>query len=341
MTKWSSKGKKIPVQSPIKKIDQANKIYNISDLKVLPSTYQEINDHFSKYREAHTFLLRQKAFEVIEKIRGRPLICYATKTYNLPKFPAASGITTAIDNSDVDAFADLVRTTDGDEVDVFIISNGGSAEATERIVNCLRNKFKRISFIVPGCAYSAATLMCLAGDEIIIDDIGTLGPIDPQINGIPARAILRGIEEIEKRLKEEGPSALSAYLPMIAKYDLHILEICKSAQKLSERLATQWLSKYMLKCGETSQGVVNVVKFLTNYDEHHSHARTISREEADANGIKVLKLEAIHDLEIPVRSLYNQYNFFFDKTGFYKMYENNRGINWGRQFVLNPQQIKP
>jgi hypothetical protein len=33
---------------------------------------------------------------------------------------------------------------------------------------------------------------------------GTLGPIDPQINGIPARAIRRAFETLEERLAAEG-----------------------------------------------------------------------------------------------------------------------------------------
>jgi hypothetical protein len=70
-----------------------------------------------------------------------------------------------------------------------------------------------------------------------MDTVGTLGPIEPQINGIPARAILRAFETIQKRLHDEGPKGLTAYMPLLSKYDLHILEICKSAQELSEELA--------------------------------------------------------------------------------------------------------
>ena len=57
--------------------------------------------------------------------------------------------------------------------------------------------------------------MCLAGDEILMLPEGTLGPIDPQLNGVPARAILRGFERLEKRLAEEGAKALTVYVPLL------------------------------------------------------------------------------------------------------------------------------
>jgi len=164
-----------------------------------------------------------------------------------------------------------------------------------------------------------------------MDSLGTLGPIDPQINGVPARAILRAFETIEKRLKEEGPRALTAYMPLISKYDLHILEICKSAQELSEELARNWLSTYMLKCSEKDDRVKDIVSFFSDYDIQKSHGRSIDRGKASELGLKVINVEEIEDLADLVRSLYNQYELWFDKTSFYKVFENARGINWGRQ----------
>lgn len=84
----------------------------------------------------------------------------------------------------------LLDLATGENVDVFLISNGGSPEAAERIIKLLRSKYKKVRFLIAGNAYSAATMMCFAGDEIIMHCQGTLGPIDPQIGGIPAHSIL-------------------------------------------------------------------------------------------------------------------------------------------------------
>jgi len=298
-----------------------------SKLEKLPSTYGAINDYFAKFGQANPFLLRNETFKRIEKATERPLICFVTKTRNV-----APGTPAYIDDSDLTGIGDLIQPIQGKQLDVFITSNGGSAEASERIVRLLRSKFDSVRFLVPSNAYSAATLICFSADEIVMGQVGTLGPIDPQINGVPARAILRAFENLETRLKTEGPRALTAYMPLISKYDLHVLEICKSAQELSEELARTWLSTYMLKCGENDDAVTKVIDFFKSYDVHKSHGRSIDRDRARETGLtKVVNAEATPGLADLLTSLLNQYELWFDKTHFYKMYEDARGTNWGRQ----------
>jgi hypothetical protein len=298
-------------------------------------TYQAVSDYLSKQgNSAAAFSLRKETIYCIEQLTRRPLICYTTKTSNTPQ-----GVPAFIDDSDLVGFSDLVQTTPGDAVDVFIVSNGGAPEATERIVRLLREQYKSIRFIVPANAFSAATLMCFSGDEILMDFQSSLGPIDPQIGGIPARAILRAFESLESRLKEEGPRALTAYMPVLSKYDLHLLEICKSAEELSKELASNWLSSYMLKCDEKDQRVITAIDFFSKYDIHKSHGRSIGRNKAMELGLCVSKIEGIEGLSGLIRGLYNQYIFFFEKTGFYKLFENIRGINWGRAAPLVAPQF--
>ena len=211
------------------------------------------------------------------------------------------------------AFGDLIHLVKGSRVDVLVASNGGSAEATERIVHLLRERFEHIRFIIPANAYSAATMMCFAGDEIIMGPLATLGPIDPQLGGIPARAILRSFERLEQRLKEEGPHAITAYMPLLQKYDLHILEICRSVEELSQELARTWLSRYMFKCQEDNDDVVKIVNFFASYDTHKSHSRGIDRQSSRQIGLKVVNVEDIDGLGDLVRSLRSQYDFWFDR----------------------------
>jgi hypothetical protein len=307
-----------------------------ASLPELPTTYQALNDYVERAGSINPFALRHETFLRIERVTQVPLICYVAKTQNL-----VQGIPAHIEDSDLIGFDDLVQSTEGDAVDIFLISNGGSAETTERIVKLLREQYKRIRFILPANAYSAATLMCLAGDEIIMDGSATLGPIDPQINGIPTRAILRAFEQIKEKLKNEGPGALTAYMPLLSKYDLHIFEMCKSAEELSTELAGNWVSSYMLKCDRNDPRVVKIVNFLADYDLHKSHARSIDRVTARGLELEVINTESMNGLGNLIRSLRNQYAFWFDKTPFFKMFENARGINWGRQAQQMVMQLPP
>lgn len=160
---------------------------------------------------------------------------------------------------------------------------------------------------------------------------GTLGPIDPQFNDIPAREIQRAFKRLEEKVKEEGPEALTTYMPQIRKYDLTILDQCETAQDLSEELARHWLITYMFKKTEEAFDVGKIIEVLTNYELQKSHARSIGREKAHALGLKVKNIEDKKGLSELVQSLYNQYEFVFDRTHYYKLFENAYGIAWGRR----------
>lgn len=278
--------------------------------------------------EISPYPLRKETLLRIERITGRPVICYVTKTNNLPQDVA---VATYIEDGDLSAFSDLVHSTPQKDVDVLLVSNGGLAETAERIVRLLRGSFETVRFIVPANAYSAATLMCFAGDEIIIDLGGTLGPIDPQYGGIPARTILRSFEKIEERLQTEGPRALAAYMPLIEKYDLHLLEMCRSAEELSKELARDFLSNHMFKGDEKADQIAGIVKFFSDYDLHKSHARGVGRDETRERGLKVTNAEDIEGLSDLIRSVYNQYEFLFDRSIIYKIFENATDFSWAKQ----------
>jgi ClpP class serine protease len=68
-----------------------------------------------------------------------------------------------------------------DKIDVYIETPGGSGEAAEEIVKCLHNNFNTVSFVVSGEAKSAGTIIVLSGDEILMTETGSLGPIDAQM----------------------------------------------------------------------------------------------------------------------------------------------------------------
>jgi ClpP class serine protease len=302
----------------------------------IPVTYQEISSKLSSQGQANPFSLRMQTIAAIENITRVPLICYVSKTANLPK-----GIPAFIDEEDIIGFSDLITTTPGEKIDVFLISNGGSPEAAERIIKLLRRKYNFIRFLIAGNAYSAATMMCFAADEIVMHCQGTLGPIDPQIGGIPAHSILESFEEVQKRLKDEGPASLTAYMPLIAKYDLHLLNLCRKAQQLSTELATQYLKQYMRKDDESIKAIT---AFFMDHETHKSHGRSIDRESAKEKGLNIVFSESIGEKTEPgsfdnlLMSLFNQYQFFFSISPFYKLFENGGDIHWGRN--IQPQQIQ-
>jgi hypothetical protein len=79
-------------------------------------------------------------------------------------------------------FIDQMDTlTDSKQVDILVHSTGGDPLAAWKLMSMLRERFQKISILVPFMAFSAATLFALGADEIVMHPHASLGPIDPQI----------------------------------------------------------------------------------------------------------------------------------------------------------------
>jgi len=294
-------------------------------------TSQDWNNLLSTEKELdglEIFNYRTNCYKDIELLRGNPLIVYATKFVD----SSLPGSPNSIDISDVDGFTDLVNNVPETEtIDVLIHSPGGSPDATERIVSILRNKFKVVNFLIPHSAYSAATMLALSGDSIILHPSATLGPIDPQINGIPARSIKRGFEKVKKIIQEEGPEALPAYIPLIEKYTLDLLELCDDSEKLSKELVSNWIRKYMLKNKEIKpRSIKKAVDFFSNYDKHLIHSRPLLFEKINNFGLNITLADK--ELQVLLWEAYILLNGFFSITAFVKVFESAHGVSWGRQY---------
>lgn len=94
-------------------------------------------------------VVRRAKYKLVSQITGRSLLVYATAFHNPIKAQIATPLL-SIDLSDKDGFYEIIRNIESSEVDIFLHSPGGSAEATESIVKMLRSKFKIVRFIVTG-----------------------------------------------------------------------------------------------------------------------------------------------------------------------------------------------
>ncbi|WKE64855.1 hypothetical protein PVT67_14455 [Gallaecimonas kandeliae] len=70
-----------------------------------------------------------------------------------------------------------------ERLDVLLQARGGEVNASRRIALLLRKHCDHLGFIVPFHCQSAATLLTLAGDEILAGDLALFSPIDPLLHG--------------------------------------------------------------------------------------------------------------------------------------------------------------
>ncbi|WP_413559009.1 SDH family Clp fold serine proteinase [Bdellovibrio sp. HCB209] len=83
--------------------------------------------------------------------------------------------------STVYAMHDLLAQKSFDTLDVLLHTPGGDPDAAYKMARILKDHCKRANILVPAMAKSAGTLFSLCGDEVILSELGELGPLDTQI----------------------------------------------------------------------------------------------------------------------------------------------------------------
>ena len=68
-----------------------------------------------------------------------------------------------------------------EQIDFYLYSIGGALVTPWPIISILREYCKTLNVLIPYKAFSAATLMSLGADKILMGIKGELGPIDPQL----------------------------------------------------------------------------------------------------------------------------------------------------------------
>ena len=165
-------------------------------------------------------------------------------------------------------------------------STGGYIEPAYLIGKLLHGySVEPLNIVVPRRAKSGATLVCCAAGRIHMGSLSELGPIDPQLDKLPALAIKSSIEHIAKLVTEfpQATTLFAQYLSLTVK-PIHIgyyERIAKSAVQYAERLLSP--HKDILK----SPPSIIAERLVYSYKDH---SFVIDRQEAkDIFGENVLK----------------------------------------------------
>ena len=137
-----------------------------------------------------------------------------------------------------------------EKIYIILTTGGGSAITVERFVKILRHYYQEVNFIVPNYAYSAGTIFCMSGDNILMDFFSVLGPIDPQVqnkdgNWVAALGYLDKVNEFIE--KSQNGTLTQAEFLMLKDLDLAELRGYEQAKNLTIDLLKEWLIKYKFK----------------------------------------------------------------------------------------------
>ena len=97
-----------------------------------------------------------------------------------------------IDLEDAQTIIAAIKDTPEDmPIDFVIHTPGGLVLAAMQIARALEAHKAKVTVYVPVYAMSGGTLLALAANEIVLGEFSVLGPIDPQIVGLPAASIVK------------------------------------------------------------------------------------------------------------------------------------------------------
>ncbi len=134
----------------------------------------------------------------LEKRRGSRVITliHRQETMRLLGFP----IVKYIDINDSEEILRAVRLTPEDmPIDIIVHTPGGLVLSAEQIAMALKRHKAKVTIFVPHYAMSGGTLLCLAANEIVMDENAVLGPVDPQLGEYPAASILKIVQQKEPK----------------------------------------------------------------------------------------------------------------------------------------------
>jgi hypothetical protein len=290
---------------------------------------------------------RKDLIEKLQKARdNRLIVCYVTSTRANHEIQIAD-----------DAFRIMYEHLKGAEelakngVDLFIHSNGGSGTVPWRIVSLIRQYTKSFAVLVPHHAFSAATLIALGANEIVMHKMGCLGPIDPSVANIfnpahptnPLQSAPISVEDVSaffKLVKDEvgithEDELVQALIALTEKIHPLALGNVQRSHNQSRLMARKLLKLHMQESQEHE--IEQLIDNLKSNLFYHGHP--INREEAK-NDLKLKVVNPSPSVEELMWELYLQYEKDLKiKEPFFPLRELELKVPSAQQGPLTTEQI--
>lgn len=231
-----------------------------------------------------------------------------------------------INDSDMTGFMNAVQGLDCEKgLDLVLHTPGGDPAAAESIIKYLRIKFNNdIRILVPHMAMSAGTMMACAGKEIIMGKQSSLGPIDPQFNGIPAYNIKSEFEDAKEDLAN-NPQNATYWAIKLQQYPAAFMKTALDAIELSDKLVKEWLGTCMFDAKRDYEKINRIASGLNEHDESKIHGRHFNIERCKEIGLKIIALEDDGNLQDALLGLHHAYMLTFGASHAVKVIENQEG----------------
>jgi len=274
--------------------------------------------------------IRRKYLRKLYEKTGRNTILYYSGWLQKPVRSIAPLM--SINDDDKNGFMSAVRGLEVSKgLDIILHTPGGNIGATESLIDYLKQKFHGdMRAIVPQLAMSGGTIIACACKEILMGKQSSLGPIDPQINGLPASGIVSEFYHAYREMKQDK-SKINVWGPVISRYPPSLVENCKNAISWSKELAEEYLTGSMFRddlrrdSDRAMEKISEIIRLLTDQNMTKSHSRHIPMPICQDTGLKIVEMEKDHDLQDLILSVHHASALTITNTHVLKIIENQNG----------------
>jgi len=242
----------------------------------------------------------QPVIKRLSTVIGEPVLTY---------WNSKSG---SICQNDVIGLYALLRNTGKlPRMSLFVKSDGGSGQASLRMVNLLRQYVDQLTVLAPFECQSAATMLALGADRILMGPLAQLSAVDTSLThdlspidrdndrvSVSNDELLRVIRLWTEQARDSTANPYQALFPFI--HPLVIGAVDRSSA-LSTRICEEILSYHMKDAKQTSE-ISNILN-----SGYPSHSYPITLREAKRIGLKVETMsEDVNSMLFELNEIYSE-----------------------------------
>ena len=218
----------------------------------------------------------------------------------------------------------------GEPIDVVLASHGGCIDTAYVIARALGRRRAPVTIYVPICAKSAATLIALVGDDLVLGAMGELGPLDAQFDHKRSAdtsincSVLSTFKAFEQSAGISVELFASALSRVQAETGMSPFDASSRAAELTGNLMGRVYEQVdPVKIAESARALEVAthfgVRLLTRYRAGFSHeqAKALFRSLAHdypCHGFP-LDLEELSELGVPARAGHEEEAHLLDRIG--------------------------
>ncbi|MDO8505024.1 MAG: hypothetical protein Q7S48_00360 [bacterium] len=259
---------------------------------------------------------RNELIKKIEETRGSRVVTYFTSDR-----PGPINARVAMDIVPIIS-AQLRQIVKVPKIDLFLYSAGGDTMVPWRLVSMIREYCDTFSVLIPYKAHSAATMISLGADEIVMSDLSEISPIDPSTANVfnptdptnPQNKIPISVEDViayfdlaKNKFGIKSDEDLTKVFNKFVEANPQIHPLALGNVNRTHNLI-RLLAKRLLKSHQKPMREDEIEKVVEYFTEKlYSHQYFVGRKEAkDELGLKTV-VNADMELSKLMTALYDEY----------------------------------